>query len=174
MAHLSGRRQASKKMAGESPVDLRTWRKQGRQDKQPPSHGDPPLTPSGQQTSGCISSGALPEPGARDASMGQADPQPRTPDAASPKAGLQEEKKQEMYLPLRKRRYAVEGANGDTPGPLAGKVPKMESGQEGSGSRQPHSNGYHPCYVYPRVPVSYYPGKDSAAENLLFFLSWFP
>ncbi|XP_039208157.1 B-cell lymphoma 3 protein isoform X1 [Crotalus tigris] len=155
-------------MAGEFPVDLRTWRKQGRQDKHPPSHGDPPLTPSGQLLPGCLSSGALPEPGARDTSMGQADPQPRTRDAASPKAGLQEEKKQEMYLPLRKRRYAVEGANGDTPGPLAGKVPKMESGQEGSGSRQPHSNGYHPCYVsmpYPRVPVSYYPGLASPFLN---------
>ncbi|XP_058051671.1 B-cell lymphoma 3 protein isoform X2 [Ahaetulla prasina] len=159
-------------MAGEFPVDLRTWRKDGGQDKQPPSSqvGDPPRIPSGHQVPRCVSSGAtvLREPVARDAPMGQPDLRLRTQDAASPRGGLQEDKKPEMYLPLRKRRYAMEGANGDTPGPLAGKVPKTESGQEGNGARSPHCNGYHPCYVsmpYPRVPVSYYPGLASPFLN---------
>ncbi|XP_060549821.1 B-cell lymphoma 3 protein [Pantherophis guttatus] len=158
-------------MAGEFPVDLRTWRKDGGQDKHPPSsHGDPPLIPSGHQVPRCVSSGAtvLREPVARDTSMGQPEPRPRTRDAESPKGGLQEEKKPEMYLPLRKRRYAMEGANGDTPGPLAGKVPKTESGQDGNGARSPHCNGYHPCYVsmpYPRVPVSCYQGLASPFLN---------
>ncbi|XP_007433269.1 B-cell lymphoma 3 protein [Python bivittatus] len=150
-------------MAGEFPVDLRTWRKDEGQDKRPPSKGDPPLTPSGKQMPG-ISSGApgLLGPMDKDASpLCQPDPRPRPQGAASPKSGLQEEKKLEMYLPLRKRRYAVEGTNGDTQGPLAGKVPKTESGKQGSGSRQPHCNGYHSPYIsvtYPRVPVAYYPG----------------
>ncbi|KAG8143516.1 hypothetical protein E2320_000733 [Naja naja] len=163
-----------RKMAGEFPVDLRTWRKDGGQDKQPPSHGDPPPVPSaGHQVPRCASTttggATVPrEPVAREASAGQPGPRPRTQDAAAtPKGGLPEEKKPEMYLPLRKRRYAVEGANGDAPGPLAGKVPKTESGQEGNGSQSPHCNGYHhPCYVsvpYPRVPVPYY----SAQGNLL-------
>ncbi|ETE59567.1 B-cell lymphoma 3 protein, partial [Ophiophagus hannah] len=165
-----------RKMAGEFPVDLRTWRKDGGQDKQPPSHGDPPLVPSaGHQVPHCVSTttgGAtvLREPVAREALVGQPGPRPNTQDAAAtPKGGLPEEKKPEMYLPLRKRRYAVEGANGDAPGPLAGKVPKTESGQEGSGSQSPHCNGYHhPCYVsmpYPRVPVSYYSGLASPFLN---------
>ncbi|XP_063168598.1 B-cell lymphoma 3 protein [Candoia aspera] len=153
-------------MAGEFPVDLRTWRKNEIQDKCPPSKGDPPLTPSGQQMPG-ISSGpaVLPELMDKDTSpLCQPDPRPRTQGAVSPKGGLQGEKKAETYLPLRKRRYAVEGANGDTQGPLAGKVPKTESGKEGSGSWQPHCNGYHSRYIsvtYPRVPVAYYPGLAS-------------
>uniref|UniRef100_A0A8C5SM59 B-cell lymphoma 3 protein n=1 Tax=Laticauda laticaudata TaxID=8630 RepID=A0A8C5SM59_LATLA len=162
-------------MAGEFPVDLRTWRKDGGQDKQPPSHGDPPLVPSaGHQAPRCVATttggATVPrEPVAREASVGQPDPRPRTQDAAAtPKGGLPEEKKPEMYLPLRKRRYAVEGANGDPPGPLAGKVPKSESGLEGNGSQSPHCNGYHhPCYVsmpYPGVSVSYYSETQLALD----------
>ncbi|XP_070620138.1 B-cell lymphoma 3 protein [Erythrolamprus reginae] len=166
-------------MAGEFPVDLRTWRKEGGQDKRPPPHGDPSRSPSAQPMPRCCvsSSGAAglrEEPLPGDASpLGQLDPRRlRTPEAAaaSPKGGLPEDKKPEMSLPLRKRRYAVEGANGETPSPLAGKVPKTESGQEGNGARSPHCNGYHPhpCYVsvpYSRVPVSYYPGLASPFLN---------
>ncbi|XP_026571253.1 B-cell lymphoma 3 protein [Pseudonaja textilis] len=163
-------------MAGEFPVDLRTWRKEGGQDKPPPAHGDPPPAPSaGHQEPRWVATtaGGTPvprEPVAREAPVGQPGPRPGTQDAAAtPKEGLPEEKKPEMYLPLRKRRYAVEGANGDAPGPLAGKVPKAESELEGNGSQSPHCNGYHlPCYVsmpYPRVSVSYYPGLASPFLN---------
>ncbi|KAJ6663521.1 hypothetical protein lerEdw1_009600 [Lerista edwardsae] len=162
-------------MAGELPVDLRTSRKgQARGGASPAGAVSPqgskgpsleaeapwgpaaPLTPKPEPLGELEGlPGAVGQPGS-----GAGLPGAQT--AASPQAGPEGDKKAETSLPLRKRRYAVQGPGEDTQGPLAGKVPKTESPEGELGLWGPHLKGYCSPYVsvaYPRVPAAAcYPG----------------
>lgn len=159
-------------------MDLRTWRKGDGQGRGVAFDGIAcPTDSSGQSpsrtrpvgigtslVSGCEASG--------EREGAQSSPVPpdsgallpgRSASAIFSQAGL-EEKKAETYLPLRKRRYAMQGADGDTQGPLVGKVPKTEHSDGDMDSWNSQCNGCCPSYIsvtYPRLPAGYYPGKDS-------------
>ncbi|XP_054855776.1 B-cell lymphoma 3 protein isoform X2 [Eublepharis macularius] len=164
-------------MAGELPVDLRTWRKGDGRGSGAPSDraASPDSSRKPPEAEISLSSGAPRTPGCKPSGEpegAQTSPCPFTSgsvlsgvrSAASPQAGLEGEKKAETCLPLRKRRYAVQGGNGETQGPLAGKVPKTENSEGELEAWGPPCNGYCPPYIsigYPRLPAAYYSGLSA-------------
>ncbi|XP_015281361.1 PREDICTED: B-cell lymphoma 3 protein [Gekko japonicus] len=165
-------------MAGELPVDLRTWRKGEDRGSGVPSDGAGAVSPDGggrQPSEAEVSLGSggpqtlgqkpAGEPEGAQAPLPYLAPGPLLPgvrSAASPQAGLEGEKMAETCLPLRKRRYAVQGGNGEAQGPLAGKVPKTENGEGAMDAWGPPCNGYCPSYVPVRLPAAYYPGLPAS------------
>ncbi|XP_066494772.1 B-cell lymphoma 3 protein [Tiliqua scincoides] len=158
-------------MAGELPVDLRTSRKgEGQGRGAPPAGVVSPRDSRGPslevEASWSTRAPLTPKPSGELEGLGQPGSGavlPGTQTVASPQEGLEGEKKAETSLPLRKRRYyPVQGADEDTQGPLAGKVPKTESGEGEMGLWGTHFKGYCSPYVsvtYPRVPTTgCYPG----------------
>lgn len=157
-------------MAGELPVDLRTSRKgedQGR--GAPPAGVVSPKDIRGPSVEVEASWGTraplTPKPSGELEGLGQPGcgaARPGTQMATSPQAGVEGDKMAETSLPLRKRRYAVQGVEEDTPGPLAGKVPKTESGEGEMDLWGPNFKGSCSPYVsvaFSRVPAAAcYPG----------------
>ncbi|XP_077192772.1 B-cell lymphoma 3 protein [Paroedura picta] len=169
-------------MAGELPVDLRTWRKgEARGRGVPPDVAGAASAAGGgrQPSEGVVSlgRGAAQEAGRKPPGGAQTAPAHLLAPAAgvsgargaeSPQAGLEGEKMAETCLPLRKRRYAMQGGDGETPGPLAGKVPKAEDGQGEPDTWAPPCNGFCPSYLpvaYSRVAAAYYPGLPASFLN---------
>nr|XP_056703750.1 B-cell lymphoma 3 protein [Euleptes europaea] len=165
-------------MAGELPVDLRTWRK-GDRGRRVPSNGAAspqggrrgPLEGEVSLGSGALQTLGHQPPGEPEGA--QTSPAPLAPasvvsgvqSAAFPQAGLEGEKKAETRLPLRKRPYFVQGGDREARGPLAGKVPKTENGEGVLGTWGPPCNGCAPPYIpvgYPRLPAAYYPGLPAS------------
>lgn len=157
-------------MAGELPVDLRTWRKGDDRGRGVPSDGAGAASPNGSGKRPSLGSRAPQSPQQKPAGEPEgAQTSPVTSgvqSGASPQAGLEGEKIAETNLPLRKRRfYAMQGGNGESQGPLAGKVPKTENGED-LNSWGSSCNGCCPSYVpvgYPRLPAAYYPGRCPVA-----------
>ncbi|XP_050786791.1 B-cell lymphoma 3 protein [Gopherus flavomarginatus] len=144
-------------MAEEMPVDLRTWRK-GDSPECQGSRVPRTKDPGGQRAP----QGSRPFPAPWPGASGGPKTPPTHPGASSPGPPDEGGRKAETSLPLRKRRYAVQGPGWERPGPPAGKVPKTESdgGQEGAsgGQHPPFCNGYCPPYVaveYSRLPAPY-------------------
>ncbi|XP_061453861.1 B-cell lymphoma 3 protein [Rhineura floridana] len=163
-------------MAGELPVDLSTWRKGPGQDRWVAPEGEASsVAPRRQSPEGEVSLGTRApltpwhkpprEPEGALSSVcqpGSRCPLPALRSTAAPQVGLEGEKKAQTCLPLRKRRYAVQGADSrDAQGLLTGKVPKRESSEGEMELWRSHCNGYCSPYIsvsYPRLPATYYPG----------------